>query len=280
MQDRLSVLSGGRACVAVLACAVATLAVPRPAAAQYFAPPLTNTAIGEDYHIEVSGNLWKPALEGTISSEEFGLQGTPLDFLTDLGFEHTRFRDLRIVLRPARKHRLRAEYTPIAYIGSSVLSRSVVFNGIQFNATLPVTSEFDWKVWRLGYEYDMVYRSRGFVGAFVEARRTEFYATLAGGGRSEFTSATAPLPAVGVAARGYVTRNVAINFDLSVFRIPTIEDKYQGNYYDWDLNGTVNLTNNVGVQVGWRRMTTYLDINRDHGDFSFQGLWVGGALRY
>ncbi len=165
-------------------------------------------------------------------------------------------------------------------MGDSVLKRTVVFNGIDFNAALPITSEFDWKVWRLGYEYDMVYRSRGFVGAFVEARRTEFYATLAGGGRSEFTSATAPLPAIGAAARGYVTRNVAIDFDLSLFRVPNIEDKYTGNYYDWDLSGTVNLSNNVGVQAGWRRMKTFLDIENDHGDFTFQGLWFGGTVRY
>jgi hypothetical protein len=280
MRNRTSVASRTRLRLVLLACAALFLGIPRVAAAQYSAPPLTDTAVGETYHVEVAGTLWNPTLVGTISSEEFGLQGTPLDFKTDLGFEQTRFKDLRIVLRPARKHRFRAEYTPISYLGASVLKRTIVFNGIDFNAALPITSQFDWKVWRLGYEYDMVYRSRGFVGAFVEARRTEFFATLAGGGQSEFTSATAPLPAIGVAGRGYVARNVAINFELSGFKVPDVDKKYQGNYYDWDLNGTVNLTNNVGVQVGWRRMTTFLDIEQDHGDFKLQGLWFGAVARY
>jgi hypothetical protein len=42
----------------------------------------------------------------------------------------------------------------------------------------------------------------------------------------------------------------------------------------------VNLTNNVGVEIGWRRMNTFLHIEEDEGDFKFQGLWFGGAVRY
>ena len=280
MQDRATALSRYCARLALWAGAALMLAIPRAAGAQYLAPPLTDNAIGESYHVEVAARLWNPSPGGTIASAEFGIPGTDLDFIKDLGFEQTRFKDLRFVFRPAKKHRLRAQYTPISYVGSSVLKRTIVFNGIEYTAALPVTSEFDWKVWRLGYEYDMVYRSRGFFGAFVEARHTDFNATLAGGGRSEFTSARAPLPAIGIAARGYVVRNVAINFEVGGFRVPNLDKKYDGNYYDWDISGTFNLTNNVGVQGGWRRMTTFLDIEKDHGDFKLQGLWFGAVARY
>jgi hypothetical protein len=285
MRDRTSVFFTDRAgragtVLRALAAFAMALALPTAAHAQYNAPPLTSTAIGEEYHVEVAGSLWNPAPVGRVSSEQFGQVGTDLDFVSDLGFEQTRFKDLRIVLRPARKHRFRMEYTPITYLADSVLKRTVTFNGISFPASLPVTSGFDWKVWRFMYEYDLVYRSRGFVGALIDARYTRFVASLEGPGRSEFTSAKVPLPAIGVVGRAYVVPNVALNFEVSGFKLPDFDAKYRANYFDWDIHGTFNVTRYAGVEVGWRRMTTFLHIERDEGDFKFQGLWFGGALRY
>ena len=98
--------------------------------------------------------------------------------------------------------------------------------------------------------------------------------------RDEFTSAKGPMPAIGLVARGYVAPNVALNFEVSGFRVPNVSEKYQARYYDWDINGTINVTNYFGVQLGWRRMTTFLNIDRDGGDFKLQGLWFGAAVRY
>lgn len=265
--------------VAVIALSFIGLAIPRLAHAQYSAPPLSQLAVGERYHVEIGGAFWNPSVAGVVSSEQFGLLGTNLDFVTDLGFQQTRFNQFRLVLRPGRKHRFRAEYTPIVYEGTSVLKRNVTFNGISFPASLPVTSEFDWKVWRLGYEYDFFYTNRGFIGALIDVRSTQFAASLSGPGRSEFTSANAPLPAIGLAGRAYVAPSVAINFEVSGMNVPKFQ-KYQAHYYDWGLSGTVNLTNNVGVEGGYRRLTTFIDIDRDQGDFKFDGIWFGAAVRF
>jgi hypothetical protein len=265
--------------VSVLLLSAIALAMPRVAYAQYNAPPLSQLAIGEQYHVEIGGAFWNPTPAGTVSSEQFGLLGSDLNFVTDLAFEQTRFSQFRIVLRPAQKHRFRAEYTPIVYQADSVLKRNVTFNGISFPASLPVKSEFDWKVWRLGYEYDFFYTNRGFVGAMIDVRSTDFAASLTGPGRSEFTSAKAPLPAIGVHARGYVAPSVAINFELSGMNVPKFQ-KYEAHYYDWGISGTVNFTNNVGVEGGWRRLTTFIDIDHDRGDFEFGGIWFGAAVRF
>ena len=284
MRDRtLFALPAARAAIVIFV--LAALAVPTAARAQYNAPPLSNLAIGERYHVELSGTIWNPTLFGTISSSQFGIVGDNLDLITDLGFEQTTFTDLRVVFRPARKHRLRLQYTPISYTAESTLQREIKFNGLKFKVNLPITSEFDWKILRFGYEYDMVYRDRGFVGVLFEGRYTNFEASLASPSVGlEFTSAKAPLPALGLVARGYVLPNVAINFEVSGFKTPGSLPKYQANYFDWDINGTVNLTNNVGLQLGWRRVTTLIDIEtggeHDGGDFKFQGLWFGAAVRY
>lgn len=262
------------------------LLLPAAAHAQYGAPDLSSDALGERYHFEVSGSLWNPNLFGEISSEQFGLIGSTINFTDDLGYERTRFKDLRIVLRPTRKSKFRIQYTPVQYEQQTTLRRNIVFNGIVFPVSVPVESSFSWKVWRFGYEYDFLYKSRGFVGFLLEGRYTQMDAQLATNSPifspqlQEFATAKAPLPAVGIVGRAYPLPELAINFELSGFKLPDVDPKYKADYFDWDLNGTVNLTNNFGVSIGWRKMTTYLQIENDMGDVEFNGLWFGAAVRY
>ncbi len=75
-------------------------------------------------------------------------------------------------------------------------------------------------------------------------------------------------------------RSVALNFEVTGFKLPNIDPKYQANYYDWDVHGTVNVTNYVGLEVGWRRMSTFLGLKSDTGNLLFQGMWFGAAVRY
>jgi hypothetical protein len=266
---------------AIAGLAAIALFVPAVARAQYARPETRSSAVGENYHVEVAGTLWNPDVAGQISSEQFGIIGSQIDFVDDLAFQKTRFKDLRIVLRPTRKAKFRIEYTPIEYTAETTLKRDIIFNGQKFPVSLPISSTFDWKVWRFGYEYDVVYRSRGYVGVLLEGRYTQMNAELNSPVVDEFTTAKAPLPSIGIVARGYVLPEVALNFELSGFKVPgTWVEGYEANYYDWDIHGTVNVTNNFGLQAGWRRMTTFLSIKKDLGDVKFQGLWFGAALRY
>jgi hypothetical protein len=283
---RLSTQPSSRRSSALLALVMTTLLVPATAQAQYGAPGLSSSAIGENYHIEISGTIWNPDLFGLISSEQFGQVGTKIDFITDLGYAKTRFRDMRLVLRPSRKSKFRIQYTPVVYEAETSFKRNIVFNGISFPLSIPIESTFGWKVWRFGYEYDVVYASRGYVGLLFEARYTQLDARLKTNSPvfspaiDEFSTLKAPLPALGIVGRAYPHRQVAINFEVSGFKLPDFDPKYQANYFDWDVNGTVNLTNNVGVQVGWRKLTNYLAIENDFGDLQFKGPWFGATLRY
>lgn len=264
----------------------AALLLPVSAAAQYTPADFSDEAVGERYWVEVAGTLWNPELFGLISSEQFGLIGSDIDFSEDLNYETTRFRDLRIVVRPTRKAKFRIQYTPMRYEAETSFTRNIVFNGINYPVGVPIESSFDWKVWRFGYEYDFFYRSRGFVGMLAEVRWTQMDARLATNTPAisprydEFTSIKAPLPALGVVARAYPLPALAVNFELSGMKVPDIDPNYQGDYFEWDLHGTFNVTNNVGVQMGWRKATTFIGIEDDLGDLKFQGFWFGGALRY
>jgi hypothetical protein len=266
-----------RAVVSV--CAVAVLGTAMPASAQYGAP-MSSRATGETYHVEVSGAFWEPTPELLISSESLnGIIGSEVDFVADLGIEKAWFTQLKVVLRPATKHKFRFEYTPIKYEASTVLKRDLIFNGIEFPITVPIQSEIKWKAYRFSYEYDFVYRDRGFVGVVLEAKYTDVTATLKNALDLEFVHARVPIPAVGFIGRGYVAPNISITSEFTFFKLPEIQGN-SGSYFDFDLYGTVNFNNYVGVQGGYRSFHVIYKVDNDNGDLQLNGLYFGGVARF
>jgi hypothetical protein len=273
---------------ATILCFFAGLAAAIPAEAQYGArrAPSSNRATGENYHVELAGTIWNPTPEIVISSESLGILGDSIDFVTTLGLEKTSFKQLKLVLRPGVKHKFRIEYTPISYTAQKTIDTSFVFNGQRFNVGLPVTSDLKWKAYRFGYEFDFVYKDRGFAGLLLEAKYTDvtatLTATLAGLSRTEFTHARGPIPAIGFIARGYVVPNISITGEFSGF--PEIgtegSSRYGGKYYDFDLYGTVNFTDHFGADLGYRSFDVLYKVNRDAGTLKLKGLYFGGVTRF
>jgi hypothetical protein len=263
----------------VSVCLTAALGAPLPAEAQFGAQS-SSRATGENYHVEISGSLWDPAPAIFISSESLeGIIGSRIDFVEDLGIEKSWFRQLKVVLRPGDKHKFRFEYTPIKYEAESTLRRNIVFNGILFPVAIPVASEVSWRAFRFGYEYDFFYRDRGFVGVVLEAKYTDVEATLSNVLDTEFVRARAPIPAVGLIGRGYVAPNISITGEFTFFKMPDFDD-YSGRYFDLDIYGTVNFTENVGAQGGYRSFDVIYRVEEDDGDLRIRGLYFGGVVRF
>ncbi|MCL4814932.1 MAG: hypothetical protein KJ061_20810 [Vicinamibacteraceae bacterium] len=262
---------------------VVSASVADPAFAQYRSRFGSDPATGEKYHVEISVGYWNPEPEMVISSEQLGIPGSDIDFVTDLGIEKERFGDFRLILRPARKHKFRVSYLPMKYEAESVLSRTLVFNGIAYQVGLPVQSTFEWKAWRFGYEWDFIYRDRGFVGLLLEAKYTDVRADLVSAVASEFVEAKAPIPAIGGIARGYLLSNLAITGEVTGFKLPgsVVErDNDSGSYLDFDIYATLNFTHNLGVQGGYRRIDVDYVIDEDFGDFNLEGWYFSGVLRF
>jgi hypothetical protein len=263
-------------------------AMAAPAAAQYSAPKMngpkggqSEVAVGEKYHIQVNGDFWNPTVHGLIASSQFGLVGTQISFENDLKFPQTRFKEFGVELRATRRNKFYAQYEPISYASDTTLAREIVFNGQKFDVNLPIKATYDWKVWRIGYEIDVVSMSRGFVGLLFEARMTDFGASLQRpGSPAEFTEAKGPLPAGGIIARAYPIKNASITAQISGFKVPDVSPDYKGSYSDINIYGTYNINNYVGVQGGWKRITTDVVIKKDSGDTEFKGIWFGAVVRY
>jgi len=79
----------------------------------------------------------------------------------------------------------------------------------------------------------------------------------------------------------YVVPNISITGELSGFKIPdSIDNRYNAHYIDFDLYGTVNFTNNIGVKGGYRSRDVGYLIKSDSGAFTLNGIYFGAVLRY
>lgn len=260
---------------------VAMLCACTPALAQYGARRVPDPATGERYRVEFAYVYWKPTPEIVVASESLGIPGTDIDFPSDLGIEKKRFRELRLVLRATTKAKIRFSYLPISYQSSAVLTKSLVFNGIRYSVGQRVDATFNWKTYRFGYEYDFLYRDRGFAGFILEAKYTDIGATLESLGSLEFASAKAPLPAIGGIVRVYAAPNIAMTFELTGFKLPDNPTRnYGGKYFDLDLYGTLNFNDYVGFQAGYRSIDVGYRINNDDGNLTLRGLYFGGVARF
>ena len=252
-----------------------------PASAQYDPPP--SPAVGEEYHIEAALAWWSPVPELIVSSESLGIPGDDIDLGVDLGILQKRLRELRVVLRPATKHKFRFNYLPIKYSAEAIVQREFVFNGQRYRVGLPVNTEADLTTWRFGYEYDFIHRSRGYLGVLLDLKYTNVDVVLDSPIGREFTSQVAPIPTIGVVGRGYIVPNVSITGEMSFFKVPeNLAEQLDGGgrYLDYDFYGTFNINRYVGAQVGLRSIDVQYRKDFDSGTLNFSGWYFGGVIRY
>ncbi len=258
------------------------LVAPANAHAQYGATPFHDPSTGEKYHVEAALEFWDPPLDLKVKSQQLCNCGTQIDAATDLGLTQKHLTELRIVVRPAKKHKFRLNYLPMTYNGQSTLHRSFVFNGQTFGLNLPLTTDLQWRTWLMAYEYDFLYTDKWFAGLTLNSKFTKVSVDIAGPSPlHEFALAQAPVPTIGGVARVYVVPNVSITADINGIKIPdSLNTDYKAHYFDFDLYGTVNFNDYVGAQVGYRDINVGYKFKQDEGTFKMKGLYFGGVVRY
>lgn len=250
------------------------------AAAQYRPRPVIESPASEAFVIEGMVGLWSPSTQLTLSSEGLGIIGTNIDLGRDLGLTTGRHMDLRVMVRPARKHKFRFQYVPMGYSQTKSVDRDLVFNGQRFATGTTVTSQLDWKATRISYEYDFLSMARGFGGLVLDLKQTNVRAALESAATAEFTQLRASVPAVGGIARVYITPHISVTGELSGMRLPSgAVEESRGHYVEVDIFGTLNISPRVAAQVGYRALDVETRIDDDAAAFTLRGLYFGVVVR-
>ncbi len=86
---------------------------------------------------------------------------------------------------------------------------------------------------------------------------------------------------MGGIGRVYVVPNISITGELTGFKLPEgIDEDYRGRYFDFDLYGTVNFSDNFGALLGYRSLDVFYKVEEDTGDLTLKGLYFMGVARF
>lgn len=257
------------------------LLVPTSARAQPDARRVNDAPAGETYHIEVAAGCWRPHPIIVLASDGRGIRGTRIDFMHDLGMTARGFPELQIILRPVTRHKVRFQWIRITYDSTATLPHDETFNGISYPQGASVISRLDWRAYRLGYEYDFVVKSRGFAGFIIEAKQTDVRAQLTSARADEVARTRVPIPAIGAVGRVYLGARLSLTGELTGLKVPDNPSQtYGGHYAELDLYGTLNVTNRVGAQIGYRSLDIDHFGESNSGTLALRGVYVGAVVRY
>jgi hypothetical protein len=266
----------------VIVCVLGLTMTSAVATAQYRPLPTPKKAqAGDNYHVEAGVMFLSPALDATVTSSNFGIPGTAIDLGTDLGLADKTLYELRLVLRPTQRQKLRVSYLPQSYTAKYTLKRDLVFNGIRFSAGNSTEATYQWTGWRFSYEYDFVSNPSGFFGMVLEAKYTDANLELKNATDREYIRAKAPLPAIGAIGRYCIRPNLCLTGELSGFGIPdTASKKYYAKYLDYDFYGTFYVTNNFGVIAGYRSIDAQFRVDTDQVQTTTKAPYFGGLVKF
>jgi len=263
-----------RKIVVVWGFAVAILAIAWPVLAQDDAA----LPAGERFHVEFATMWWWASPTFELQSGSLAEIGnTSVDFTTTFGLTRERFSDLRAVGKLARKHRLRFSYVRMRYEAATTLSSPIVFGDRQFRGA--TSASVNWDLWRFGYQWNFISRSRGLLGVVGELKYNDFNAAASAGVAGAVQDVQAPIPTVGVAGRVYVLPNVAVSGEFTGIKVPN-NGSLAGSFYDFDVSVTGNIGRHFGIQGGFRSVSTDYLIDLDRGSLGVQGAYAGVVSRF
>jgi len=235
----------------------------------------------DDFRVELTAAWWRPDAAIVLASDVPGTPGTAIDFTRDLGFANRGLPDIQLVVKAAAKHKVRFEYIPIHYAASGTPARDLVFDGASYPSGAPIASTFDWKAWRIGYEYDFLVRPRFFAGLVVEGRQTDITVRLAGASADRSVRTQIPIPAAGGIVRVQAARRLSLTGEIDFFKVPDNAAKsYGGRYADVDLYATLALGRRLAARGGFRSLAIRHLGDTDSGTLRLNGVYLGAVVAF
>ena len=182
-----------------------------------------------------------------------------------------------------RKHHLLVGMSPVSYSNSATLARTISFQGEIYNLGTRVESDVRSLSFSPGYQWDFIRRNRGYVAFLTQIYLLDTKATLKGtvfvNGQTASASSSgsffAPLPVIGLRARGYPLDSKRLSLD------GYLNGMYFFGYGDfYSAHGVVE----IGLSQHWKaiagyQMGTRLSIHGGSGNIGIRltqkGLVVG-----
>ncbi len=262
-----------------------TLAIP--AQAQYKPRPVSDPATGETFHIEAGASFWIPSstivVESAGSGALTGIGGTEIDTKRDLGFVDKRFPEFDLVIRPAPAHKIRLQYVPISF-KPVVSSRAISCSTVSVTASaFRLIRRWTGKRSGSGTSSTSCERTAGLPVLSLKASTPTFKSSwrARASGSPNTLKPAHPFPRSAESDAFTSSRIFRSPASSPPSSFPTASTTARhAHYYDLDIYGTVNLTNNIGFKGGYRSLNLGYVIKQDTGALEMKGIYFGVVARY
>src|SRR3989339_825377 len=107
------------------------------------------------FEIGARGLYWLPSFKADIKVDSGGVAGNTIDLKDTLGVKDESFPSFEVFMGHGWHH-LNVAYTPIAYSGSTSLSRDITFKGRIYTASSKVDTDLKLRMFDLQYRYTLL----------------------------------------------------------------------------------------------------------------------------
>ena len=228
---------------------------------------------------EISFVLSKPSPDLVLSTDALaGSSISEVDFVQEFGIEDTWFPAFRVAL--GRSHKFRLSYVKFSYEADATIQRTFTFQGRTFTVGAPASTDIEWDLWTVGYEWDFVSRDAGFVGVIADLKYNRVKASVESPllASPAATDTRAPIPTIGLAWRANPSPAFSIGGEFAGFKLD--RDDFNVKFTDFDIYGMLNFRRNVGAQVGYRSVVADYVVEEDSGDLKMRGPYIAAMLRF
>jgi hypothetical protein len=231
----------------------------------------------EDYNFELEGRYWKPKLDSTIKIVD-GDIGTDIKLVDDLGFEEKKdFGEARGQVKFFGKHKFNFSYLPLKWDGDTTLTRTIEFDGQTYTAGTRTQSKLEMKMFKGGYEYDLIAGKYGFLGFTIDVLLADTFVQLKAPALAldEKYDATVPIPLIGINTRWTIVKWVSLTAKVSGLPMGGL-----GYILDADGSLDINPVKYVGISVGYRFLRMDLEYDDNKADFRLDGPFAALKVRF
>ena len=236
----------------------------------------------EDHVVEVAVMGWRVSPDFVLSTEAIpDASVNDVDFVQEFGLGDKTLPAFRAVIGGV--HKLRIGYASLKYDADTTIQRTFTYRNRTFTVNAPASTDINWTLWTFGYEWDLLSREYGFLGAIVDLKYNKVEALIDSPALESpspvETHTTVVVPTLGAIGRAYLTPAVAITGEFTGFRV-NVSD-LEVNSVDFDVYGTISFGRNYAVQGGYRSFAIDYLVKKDSGgDLKMRGPYIGGVLRF
>jgi hypothetical protein len=231
----------------------------------------SNLPAAERYGLRLQYQEFRPTLTGQAQKGSGTKEGTVVDVNNDFGFADKRTFDVRGAVQFKKGWKLRGSYTPLHYDGDTESNRTFTYGETRVVRFDRIRTSVKGGYFSGDLEYDFVKGPRGFVGAVVGAKVFDTDSSMVDVSTNsrEVDTITAPIPVIGLAARGYAGK---VSFEGE---ISGLSAGSHGSMLEAEGSVRWHISDHLAASGGYRYLSLDGKHNRDEVKLKLGG-WTFG----